>query len=224
MRNNLYEAFEETAVSRIIDNVPQMPDHKFSKRFERKMKKLVGHGCAEPKSGHKKITGKRLFVCVIAAIIAASLMAFSVGAVRETFKKFIMNVFDTHTDVLSVEDDSAPASFEDIYIINVPDGYANTYKAELYEWSPYLNYEYRNGDRYIFFTQFLKSQYDIRLNTENRSLSYIEINGCEGFIVDIGDNEYYISWDNGDYIFDVMGNIDKNALIEIANSVQKVEK
>ena len=49
----------------------------------------------------------------------------------------------------------------------------------------------------------------------------IIINGCNGFIVDLGNNEYYISWDNGDYVFDITGNIGKNALIEVSQSIQK---
>lgn len=54
-------------------------------------------------------------------------------------------------------------------------------------------------------------------------MDYIEINGNDGYVVELGNNEYYISWDNGDYIFDITGNIGENALIEMANSVQKVE-
>lgn len=49
----------------------------------------------------------------------------------------------------------------------------------------------------------------------------IIINGYNGFIVDLGNNEYYISWDNGDYVFDITGNIGKNALIEVSQSIQK---
>lgn len=50
----------------------------------------------------------------------------------------------------------------------------------------------------------------------------IDINGNEGFKIDMGDN-FYITWDNGDYILIISGNIGGIALIDIANSVQKVE-
>lgn len=49
----------------------------------------------------------------------------------------------------------------------------------------------------------------------------IIINGYNGFIVDLGNNEYYISWDNGDYVFDITGNIGENAMIEVSQSIQK---
>lgn len=221
MSNNLYRAFEETAVSRIIEKVPQMPDHKFSRRFERKMKKLIRYGYREPVRYHK-VTVKRLFICITAALIAAIVMAFSVTAVRDFFKNFFMEVFGTHTTVQTFPDNiNAPASIEDVYIINVPNNFilANNFESEIYTSSAYRTDE----DDYIFFNQYIKSEYDVNVNTEEHPLDYIEINGSDGYIVDLGNNEYYISWDNGDYIFDITGNISKDELIETANSVQKVE-
>lgn len=223
MSNNLYKAFEETAVSRIIKKVPQMPDHKFSRRFERKMKKLIRYGYCEPVRYHK-ITLKRLFICITVALISAVVMAFSVTAVRDFFKNFFMEVFGTHTTVQTFSDNiNIPTSIKDVYIIDVPNGFDIIYEDEIFEWSTYAHYEYRKDNDYAFFNQYVKSKYDVNVNTENRPLDYIEINGNDGYIVDLDNNEYYISWDNGDYIFDITGNISKNELIKVANSVQKVE-
>ena len=223
MQNNLYRAFEETAVSRIIEKVPQMPDHKFSRKFERKMKRLIRYGCNEPTHYHK-ITVKRLFVCITVALFAAIVMAFSVGAVRNFFKNFFMEVFSTHTTVQTFSENiNAPASIEDVYIIEVPNGFDIVYKDEIFELTAYVHHEYFKNNDYIFFNQYVKSEYDVNINTENRPLEYIEINGNDGYIVDLGNNEYYLSWENGDYIFDITGNIGKSALIDVANSVQKVE-
>ena len=223
MQNNLYRAFEETAVSRIIEKVPQMPDHRFSRKFERKMKKLIRHGYSEPVH-YNKIKVKRLFICITAALIAAVVMAFSVGAVRDFFKNFLMEVFGTHTTVQTFSENiNAPTSIEDVYTIEVPNGFEIVYKDEIFELTAYVHYEYFKNNDYIFFNQYVKSEYDVNINTENRPLEYIEINGNDGYIVDLGNNEYYISWDNGDYIFDITGNIGKDELIEAANSVQKVE-
>ncbi len=223
MQNNLYRAFEETAVSRIIEKVPKMPDHRFSRKFERKMKKLIRYGYFEPVHYHK-ITIKRLFICITAALIAAVVMAFSVTAVRDFFKNFLMEVFGTHTTVQTFSDNiNAPTSIEDVYMIDVPNDFDIIYKDEIFEWSTFICYEYSKNDYYIFFNQYVKSKYDVNVNTEDRPLGYIEINGCDGYIVNLGNNEYYISWDNGDYIFDITGNVSKDELIEAANSVQKVE-
>lgn len=222
MSNNLYRAFEETAVSRIIEKVPQMPDHKFSRRFERKMKKLIRYGYREPVRYHK-VTVKRLFVCITAALIAAVVMAFSVTAVRDFFKNFFMEVLGTHTTVQYAEKSKTPDFIEDVYTIAVPKGFELVYQDEIYEYLPYVGYMYSDNENYIIFSQYTKNAYDVNVNTENRPLDYIEINGHDGYIVDLGNNEYYISWDNGDYIFILTGNIGKNALTDVANSVKKVE-
>ena len=55
-------------------------------------------------------------------------------------------------------------------------------------------------------------------------MEYIEINGCDGFIVDISNEVSYISWDNGEYIFEISGSIGKNELISVAETVQKAEQ
>ena len=223
MQNNLYRAFEETAVSRIIEKVPQMPDHRFSRKFERKMKRLIRYGCNEPTHYHK-ITVKRLFVCITVALFAAVVMAFSVGAVRDFFKNFFMEVFGTHTTVQYAEKSKTPDFIEDVYTITVPKDFELVYQDEIYEYSPYVGYMYSDDEKnYIIFNQYTQNAYDVNVNTENRTLDYIEINGNDGYIVDLGNNEYYISWDNGDYIFILTGNVGKNALINVANSVKKVE-
>lgn len=50
----------------------------------------------------------------------------------------------------------------------------------------------------------------------------VGINGNEGFIIDMGEN-YHLTWDNGDYIFEIVGNVSENVLMDMVNSVQKVE-
>lgn len=223
MQDNLYRAFEETAVSRIIEKVPQMPDHRFSRKFERKMKKLIRYVGSGPVHFHK-ITLKKLFIYITVALITAAIMAFSVGAARDFFKNFFMEVFGTHTAVQSIADNiNAPGSIEDVYTVTIPEGFELTYQDEVFEWSLFVEYIYRRNNDYICFGQFVKSEYDVNVNTENRTMDHIEVNGNDGYIVDLGNDEYYISWDNGDYIFDMTGNISKNALIDAANSVQKVE-
>lgn len=48
------------------------------------------------------------------------------------------------------------------------------------------------------------------------------INDYEGFVVDM-DGYVYLTWDHKDYILTLEGDLDKNALIIIAHSVQKRE-
>lgn len=216
MNTQLKKAFEETLEARIISNVPDMPDHRFSPQFERKMKRLAGGGAP------KKLTVRRLFICVTAALIAAALAASSVSAVRDFFKRFFTETFSTHTAVQSADTAEAPETIEAVYTIDVPEGFETE---DEFVSDIFCNTVYRNkeNNEYIIFNQNIRSAFDIYVNTENQTMEYVEINGCDGFIVDIGIDEAYISWDNGEYVFEISGNIGKSELIIISKTVQKAE-
>ncbi len=231
----LKAAFDSTLRSRIIETIPETPDHKFSRRYRKKMKKLERHSlCASEygggirfdkvpleKGSFKKVSLKKLITYALIAALLAALTALSVGAARDLYKKFFMTNFDTHTVVKSADDMYYPKSILNAFSLDVPNNFTLT---EKYEDETFISHVYRTeNNEYIFFNQYTKTEYDINVNTENNPINYIDINGREGMIVDFGNNEYYISWDNGDYIFDITGNVGKNALIEAAKSVQKVE-
>lgn len=196
--------------------------HTFSKRFERKMARLI----RQQKSFYFPIIRtpiRRTVTIMITVIIILSTTVISVSALRESFIRFITEIFDTHTEVQTIQDDTAPESFEDIYVItNIPYGFEIVFQNDNTEGIPYLVTNYQNGKKYIFFSQCIKSQYDVNVNTEGYKMERIDINGNEGFIVDMVD-DYYIAWDNGDYILEIDSNIGKDILIDMANSVQKVE-
>jgi hypothetical protein len=62
-----------------------------------------------------------------------------------------------------------------------------------------------------------------REDAEDADIISIQINGNDG-IYFIDNHKYnHIIWDNGEYIIYFSSNIDKNKLIEIADSVQKVD-
>lgn len=196
--------------------------HTFSKRFERKMARLI----RQQKSFYFPMIRtpiRRTVTIMVTVIIILSTTVISVSALREAFIRFITEIFDTHTEVQAIPDDTAPESFEDIYAItNIPDGFEIVFQNDNIEETPVLITEYQNGQEYIIFSQCIKSRYDVNVNTEGYEMERIDINGNEGFMVDMVDN-YYIAWDNGYYIFEIIGNVSENVLTDIVNSVQKVE-
>lgn len=203
---------------RLIDNTP----HKFSAEFERKMDIIMG------KSNKKvRITPKRLLIAITAALLAVFIAAMSVSAVREALINFFMNIFDTHTVVQSIDDD-APLDFVDKYEIT-----ADMSDFELVDFREYISdceYTYENENCTIYFTQYIKEYYDIAINTEGYDIETIYIDGCEDFYVNMyNQNGQILGWDNGDYVLSILVlcndnyEFSKDKLIDIANSVQKVE-
>lgn len=227
MTDRQFDVFLENAIKNFGEDYIDFSEetiiqHTFSKRFERKMARLI----RQQKSFYFPMIRtpiRRTVTIMVTVIIILSTTVISVSALREAFIRFITEVFNTHTEVQAIQDDTAPESFEDIYAItNIPDGFEIVFQNDNIEETPVLMTEYRNGQKRIIVNQWIKSQYDVNVNTEGFEMVRIDINGNEGFIVDM-DDDYYIAWDDGDYILEIIGNIGENALIDIAKSVQKVE-
>lgn len=216
---NTIKSFGEDYIDFSEDEIIQ---YTFSRSFERKMARLIWH----QKSFYFpmiKTPTRRTVTIMITAIIVLSTMVMSVSALRETFLRFITEVFDTHTRVQTIQDDDAPKDFEDIYAItNIPDGFEIVFQNDNIEGIPELITIYRNGQQRIIFSQFIKSQYRVSVNTEGYEMVRVNINGNEGFMIDMVE-DIYIAWDNGDYIFEIDSNVGENALMDMANSVKKVE-
>lgn len=202
-----------------IDYTP----HKFSKEFEAKMNKLMG----KP-STTRRITHKKMITYIAVAIVAASMITLSVGAVREAFIRFITNIFQTHTDVRSVTDNNAPLDFSDKYeITSDMSEFKHIGTSEDVFTREYI---YQNEHCIIIYNQYIKEYYNVTENTEGYDMEVIDVNGSEGYYIDLLDlYSKRIAWDNGDYVFsisvtyDETYQFDENKLFEIANSVKKVK-
>lgn len=217
IKRAITEHFNDYIPESEIDNTP----HKFSESFENKMNVLMGK-----KPAVKVSFGKKIIICVAAALVALSMVTLCVGAVREKFINFITNVFQTHTEIRSVDDNNAPLDFSDKYIITADmSEYGLVSKNEdIFT----IEYTYENEHCTIIFDQNIKEYYNVSENTEGYALEGITVNGCEGYYIDMYDMYCKrIAWDNGDYIFsisvicDETYEFDKSRLLDIANSVKK---
>lgn len=83
--------------------------------------------------------------------------------------------------------------------------------------------EYRNGKDKIYINQIAKNSYNNNINTEENAVECININGHEGYVIEMGESECNIVWDNGDYIIEVFTNTGKNVAVDVANSAKKAE-
>jgi len=195
--------------------------HTFSKKFEKKILKLVN--LKKSKYFPNVKVPIRRFVVAMIMIIILMTMTLAISAARDAFFGFFAQIFDTHSEVRSINYDNSPLVIEEIYCISTPDGFELEYVDDINKNQSSITYVYKNGTKYIVFTQYVKSEYNVSVNTENKITKSFSVNNFSGFIVDIGNDEYYISWDNEDYVFDITGNIGKNALIEVVKTVEKVE-
>lgn len=227
MTDRQFDVFLENTIKNFGEDYIDFSDgtmiqYTFSKKFEHIMAKLI----RQQKNFYfpiLKTSLRRTAIIIITVIIIISTMVMSVGALREVFLRFVTETFKTHTDVQTVDDPDAPENFEDIYAItNIPNGFEIDYQNEIIKGTPYFMTVYNKGQERIIFTQYIKSRYDVNINTEGYEMVRIDVNGHEGFMIDWGD-DLFITWDNGDYIFEIDSNVSKDVLMSMANSVQKVE-
>lgn len=223
MNSELYKAFEAAAQKRIIGSVPNMPDHIFSRRFNRRMKKIIRMADNKAKP-HRRIPAKRVFTVFAAALIAASVIALSAAGVKGILQGLFMNNFFTHTNIAFDSTGDYPEFIEYTYSFDIPEGFELDYEtSDTVNKEAIYKCEYKNGRDIICISQFAKTIYNNNINTEKYAVECIEINSHEVYVVEMEDQNCIVTWDCGDYILEIYTTLGKNAAIEIANSVQKGE-
>ena len=232
MTNEQFDIFLENSIANFGDDYVELPDmpivqHTFSKKFERKMARLI----RRQKSFYfpmLKTPLRRTVTIIVTAVIVLSTMVMSVGAIRTAFLNFITETFDTHTDVQSVYDPDAPLDFRDKYEItaDLSDFELTDHTIDIFTNS----YIYENEHCYIFYNQSIKEYYNVAVNTEGFEMETVYVNGFEGYYIDM-DGLYakMIAWDNGDYILSITVTYDENydvskaEMLAMAESVKIVE-
>jgi hypothetical protein len=197
-------------------------DHEFSDEFNRKMDTLINR---QKKPYYKMINTfvKRVACVIVAVFIASFTTIMSVSALRNAFKDFFMSIFSDHSEISAGVDssDTFPTTIQSDYNITYD---LSNYKIIYEEYDELSrNISYQKDNIVIDYFQYVKSEYDMGLNTEDAEISTITVDDTEA-IYYLDNNDYSnIIWDNGEYIIMISSNIGKNELINIANSVQKVE-
>lgn len=213
----LYDALTpeyETAMQNVVD------EHEFSPEFEKKMKKLINRR-NKPYYRIINTARKRTACAAVVFLIASSVTIMNVDALRNTFSDFFVDIHEKFSIIQSVGDDTSPTTLEDIYEITYNlDGFEIVYNKKN-EFIQYLTYV--KGDTVIYFSQYTKNKYNPSINTENAKILTIDINGHEAIYFIDNHNYCNLIWDNGDYIISLGSNISGNVLIDMAESVQKVE-
>lgn len=199
--------------------------HTFSKKFERRMQRLI----RREQSFYFPLVRtplRRVITILVTALVALTVMAMSVSAIRNAVIGFISDVFDTHTEVWVDSDEQAPETLEELYeITEIPEGFQLAYADVTDNMNESI---YVNGKNYFYFRQYTKWSYIVNQDTENDDMQQITVNGCKGFLIDYK-NGYCLTWDEGEYVFVIevvlseKDILNKESVELMANSVRKVE-
>lgn len=196
----------EDWVNEITEKYSHKEEFVFSKSFENKMDTLIDKMRNDQ---YHALTRKSLRTLIIAAVI----LSFATTALAiPTTRKYIIKQFQDHFSYL-VTDISEIDTTEDVSIGYVPDGFIKT-DEDCSEIGIYC--EYTNNEDWF---SVLKHPIDVAINYDNNKQDIQRINNIDYIIAEKNDT-HIIIWNNGQYTYRIMGNIDKSILISIAEKTK----
>lgn len=181
-------------------------DFVFGKSFEKKMELLTDKMRNDK---YHKMSRKTMRALIVAAIILS--FATTAFAIPNT-RKYIIEQFQDHFSYLVTDVDEIDIT-EDISIGYVPDGFIKT-DEDYSEIGIYC--EYTNNSAWF---SILKHPIDIAINYDNNKQEIENINNIDYVIASMNDTQIIV-WNNGQYSYRIVGNIDKSILITIAEKTK----
>ena len=156
---------------------------------------------------------------IFLALVIVLLMTLLVGWVNVfVSRNFHGTVYEDNTKITAVNLENSPKTIKYKYALSgVPNGFelieTNTSQTNVY--TLYMN---RLTKQTITLYQWVKSHYTPHVNTEHYSLEEVSINKTTGLYVDLSNKDYcrtLLIWDNGDYIIEVLADLDKDSAINL---------
>ena len=199
---------------RVLNNLPDVEPN-FSLAFEKKMQKLIKR---RSHSYYPLIaTAGRRAACIIAAVIIIAAAPLSVKAVRDAVKEFVIKIFSDHQNVaVSTIAENAPETIEEVYTIDVPEGFELTEELVTDGW---VNQIYKKEDKYIDLTQVVLSMFHANIDTETTTMEILIEDGIEYQLYNY-ENAYRIIWKYDGYVFSAYSNLNKYEFAELCKSTK----
>jgi hypothetical protein len=216
------EMLREAVVRADIRELEAMPadheiEHEFSKRFERRMGKLIRRGKTGSPVGAIAFL-RRHMVAFVAAIIILFASAMSVSAVRAAVFEFITEVYEKFTHIFFNESRSSSDSAGE-FIVRRPSFIPEGFELVSEKTAGPVLLVYEKGTDYISYSQQRLEDVSMDINTEGAELEELEFNGHPA--------KYYsnqgvqnLLWYDDEYLYMVSSTLDRDAVFRIAESVE----
>lgn len=206
---------EEVKLSQ-LPNENQL-SHVFSKRFNRKMKALIKY---ERRTPFVNVVIHRFKIAVVTMLIFISLAMgtiMSVEAYRLKFFKLIREVWHEFTSIhINVDDIDSIGTLVPEQPTYIPEEYS-ILESQMSEYAQTVIYTDANGNE-INYNQHVVTQSVYLFDTENAETETKVINDQTVNIIS-NKNTIQVYWFDDIHFFAIVGNIDKNELIRMAESI-----
>lgn len=234
MLEGLFEYAAACHVENIISENPigiyQDLDVLLTPEFNRKMKKLFSkYNILEKVKTIRIKTIKYLPKAAIFLMVllgSITIVVANVQALRVKALNIITNIEEQYTSIKIKEVNNGqakkpmeqlPPEWEGYFLNYIPHGFKiiNFEENNMFK---IIYYENDQGQT-VRFIQYLSSDTDLRIDTENATVQHIFIDSREALVVE-KDGIISITWTR-DFLFYLTGEADKNELINMANSIKK---
>ena len=204
----------------------EIPEHKFSKNFERKMKKLIRKQQRAPWLEKLISTSKRVAVVALAILTVSFSCLMCVEAYREKFIEVITEIFEELTQFSFSSFRTEKTELNEITFDYLPDDMSETYRtynSETLVQSIY--FEDMEGRRLTIDQDIMTNdkQSTVILDTEDADVSTIALNGHEATLIVKGKHTI-LMWENDDFVMLVSGDFPPDKIIRVASGIQISEK
>lgn len=214
---------DENILSEVFDDVYRQefsefddtPSHFFSLKHRKAVKGIFYPQAVTYKVKRGTPIKRRLLI----ALLVILLSAIGVAACAAVSRSFSFKEKGEFTVMTPVIDQNAPIMIDDYYYLPaVPEGF------ELYDQQRCLtssSFYYKDGSgRVFFFSQSVKESFYVYYNSEGWFTEEIKINERPAvYFTEDGINGTIV-WDNEDFILEIGGDLSKEELIALAESVK----
>lgn len=208
--DNLSRAFSEINAERYDEFFKPGPKHRFSLAYTINRRRLIRKTNSNSFASYRPMSIRQMRFVLIAVIL--SLIALTGFCTYRVVNGFGLHIYYTHSAVNFDNIENPAVDFSRIYGIEGLEP-LNTEKLH-----STIKSEYSVDDKTFYFSQFL-TEVNYCVDTENKTVEPININENNGFYIEDG-VDLILLWENDGYIFTIIGNIDKNTAINLAESTK----
>ena len=191
----------------------EIPEHIFSKEHNEKMKSLLSDNLIKYKPKLSKKTLK--FILIAAIILSLAITVFATA--KPAFEKYSLKMLSDHSIYNVILDDKSYAKkVNSLNVKYIPNGFEKTEEENN---TNNIVYTYKNNDKYFYVGKYTLDT-SVGYNTERYEDELIKINNKEYIYYKVDDNMQGILFNNGEYIYEIDGNISKEELVDVAQNIE----
>lgn len=211
-----------------LDSLPlegELPMHKFSGRFERKMKKLIRVQCRSPRLNKLIHTSRRIALIALTTLTVSFSCLMCVEAYRNKIIEVVTEIFE---DLTRFSFSSTVVEVPDLGSIvadYLPDGMMEVYRSDPDAVDRFVYFEDAEG-RKIGIEQNIiidGNQSTLIVDTEDADVTVIDFNGYDATLIVKGESTTLI-WEDDVSTILISGDFPPDEIIRIANGVHFYKK